>query len=111
MMKFFSALFDLDGTLLDTIPDLALACNAMRADLDLPALPLERIATFVGKGTENLVRRALADVPGAAPDTAQALDLFHRHYALCNGRHSRLYPGVLEGLRDFLDQGLRLAVV
>jgi len=111
MMKFFSALFDLDGTLLDTIPDLALACNAMRADLDLPALPQERIATFVGKGTENLVRRALADVPGAAPDTAQALDLFHRHYALCNGRHSRLYPGVLEGLRDFLDQGLRLAVV
>lgn len=111
MMKFFSILFDLDGTLLDTIPDLALACNAMRADLGLPALPQEQIATFVGKGTENLVRRALYDVQAGAPDTAQALDLFNRHYQACNGRHSRLYPGVLEGLQDFQSQGLRLAVV
>jgi len=55
-MNIFSVLFDLDGTLLDTIPDLASACNAMRLDLGLPVLPEERIATFVGKGSENLVR-------------------------------------------------------
>ena len=64
-MNIFSVLFDLDGTLLDTIPDLASACNAMRLDLGLPVLPEERIATFVGKGSENLVRRALTDLPVA----------------------------------------------
>ncbi|HRL20721.1 phosphoglycolate phosphatase [Alcaligenes sp. SDU_A2] len=111
MMKFFSVLFDLDGTLLDTIPDLALACNAMRADLGLSALPQEHVTTLVGKGTENLVRRALSDTSKTAADIAQALDLFHHHYSLCNGQHSRLYPGVLEGLQDFQQQGLRLAVV
>lgn len=68
-MNICSVLFDLDGTLLDTIPDLASACNAMRIDLGLPALPEERIATFVGKGSENLVRRALTDLPNPPPTT------------------------------------------
>lgn len=110
-MNIFSVLFDLDGTLLDTIPDLASACNAMRIDLGLPALPEERIATFVGKGSENLVRRALTDLPNPPADYTQALESFYYHYQLCNGQHSRLYPGVLEGLDDFKSQGLRLAVV
>ncbi|GHC41526.1 phosphoglycolate phosphatase, bacterial [Alcaligenes pakistanensis] len=110
-MNIFSVLFDLDGTLLDTIPDLASACNAMRIDLGLPALPEARIATFVGKGSENLVQRALTDLPNPPADYSQALESFYYHYQLCNGQHSRLYPGVLEGLNDFQSQGLRLAVV
>ena len=103
-MNIFSVLFDLDGTLLDTIPDLASACNAMRIDLGLPALAEERIATFVGKGSENLVRRALADLPNPSVNYTQALESFYYHYKLCNGQHSRLYPGVLEGLNDFQSQ-------
>lgn len=110
-MNIFSVLFDLDGTLLDTIPDLASACNAMRIDFGLPVLPKERIATFVGKGSENLVQRALTDLPEPLADPSQALESFYYHYQLCNGQHSRLYPGVLEGLEDFKNQGLRLAVV
>jgi phosphoglycolate phosphatase len=110
-MNIFSVLFDLDGTLLDTIPDLASACNAMRIDFGLPVLPEERIATFVGKGSENLVQRALTDLPEPLADPSQALESFYYHYQLCNGQHSRLYSGVLEGLEDFKNQGLRLAVV
>ena len=110
-MNIFSVLFDLDGTLLDTIPDLASACNAMRIDFGLPVLSEECIATFVGKGSENLVQRALTDLPEPLADPSQALESFYYHYQLCNGQHSRLYPGVLEGLEDFKNQGLRLAVV
>ncbi len=110
-MNIFSVLFDLDGTLLDTIPDLASACNSMRVDLGLPELPVETIATFVGKGSENLVKRALTDLPNPPENQSQALESFYYHYHLCNGRHSRLYPGVLEGLDDFQSQGVRLAVV
>ncbi len=87
-MNIFSVLFDLDGTLLDTIPDLASACNSMRVDLGLPELPVETIATFVGKGSENLVKRALTDLPNPPENQSQALESFYSHYHLCNGRQT-----------------------
>src|SRR3546814_5906167 len=62
-MPFTAVLLDLDGTLLDTIPDLANAANAMRQELGLPVLAPETIATYVGKGTEHLVMRALPNNP------------------------------------------------
>ena len=55
------ALIDLDGTLMHTAPDLALAANRVRGELGLPELHEERIAQFVGKGTDILVHRALTD--------------------------------------------------
>src|SRR3546814_15300420 len=60
MTAFHAVLLDLDGTLLDSIPDLAHAANAMRIELGMTALREEVVATFVGKGVDNLVRRALA---------------------------------------------------
>ena len=60
---------DLDGTLLDTIPDLAAAANRMLADLALAPLPEERIRRFVGKGAEVLIQRTLdASGVAATPD-------------------------------------------
>lgn len=110
-----AVLIDLDGTLLDTIPDLAAAANAMLAELGAAQLPLADIATFVGKGTEVLVRRCLTDervrLPADDAGTARALAVFNRHYHAVNGRAARLYPGVLKGLRAFREQGARLAVV
>jgi phosphoglycolate phosphatase len=110
-----AALIDLDGTLLDTIPDLAAASNAMLSELAQCELPVEDIATFVGKGTEHLVRRCLQDPRVQQPtddaSVAAALAVFNRHYHAVNGRRSRLYPGVLEGLKAFRDAGVRLAVV
>lgn len=112
-MTYTAALFDLDGTLLDTIPDLADATNAMLQALGLHTLPQDTIATFVGKGTGVLVERALNAQPHdtALPDHALALDTFHACYHECNGNRARLYPGVMQGLDTLRDAGLALGVV
>jgi len=111
-----AALIDLDGTLADTIADLAHAANAMRIELGMTALPQDRVITFVGKGTDTLIARMLAD--SLAPTTLPAPDLltraraaFHRHYHAVNGRHSTMYPQVREGLQALRERGLLLAVV
>lgn len=110
-----AVLIDLDGTLLDSVPDLAHAANAMRTELALAALPEPLIATFVGKGVDNLVRRVLAgslNAPG--PDVhlfEQGRTAFYRHYHEINGRYASLYPEVRAGLSDMRAQGLKLAVV
>ena len=102
---------DLDGTLADTIPDLAAGANAMLAELGRPALPVERIRTFVGKGIPKLVERTLTEAFGDAGLMERALPIFERHYAAANGRHSTLYPGVTEGLRALIDMKVPLACV
>jgi len=102
---------DLDGTLADTIPDLAAGANAMLAELGRPAVGLERIRTFVGKGIPKLVERTLTESFGDAALMERALPVFERCYAECNGRHSALYPGVSEGLDALRGMGMPLACV
>ena len=104
-----SITIDLDGTLLDTVPDLAAAANAMLRELGRPELPIETIAAFIGRGIPKLVARCLPDLDDDAVDQAQAV--FRRHYAVENGRRSRLFPGVLEGLQAFRAAGLPMAVI
>ncbi|WYX34122.1 phosphoglycolate phosphatase [Achromobacter xylosoxidans] len=115
MTPFRAALLDLDGTLLDSIPDLAFAANAMRVELGMIALREDVVATFVGKGVDNLVRRSLAgslDAADPSPeDFARAREAFYRHYHLVNGERAQVYPGVIEGLKHMREQGLKLAVV
>ncbi|MEI7431973.1 MAG: phosphoglycolate phosphatase [Betaproteobacteria bacterium] len=110
-----AVLFDLDGTLLDTIPDLHAAACAMLRDLGRPELPLEAIQSYVGRGIPNLVKRVLAGSLAAAeddaPPPAAALESFRRHYARENGRQSTLYPGVIEGLEVLKAKGIPLAVI
>jgi len=105
---------DLDGTLADTIPDLAAATNLMLRELGRPSLEVARIRDFVGKGIPKLVERALAgSVDGVAPPAlvARALGAFERFYAEVNGRHSLLYPGVREGLQALRQMEMPLACV
>ena len=105
---------DLDGTLADTIPDLAVAANSMLREMGRPPLEVERVRTFVGKGIPKLVERTLADSTGHEPAPelmARALPAFERCYAEVNGRHSEVYPGVDEGLRALREKGLPLACV
>lgn len=104
-----SITLDLDGTLLDTIPDLAAAANAMLHELGQRELPEATIASFVGRGIPNLVSRCLPHWQGDALLAAQ--EVFKRHYAHTNGQQARLYPGVLDGLAAFRAAGLRLAVI
>jgi phosphoglycolate phosphatase len=109
-----AVLIDLDGTLMDTAPDLAAAANAMRADFGLPPLPVARIAAFVGKGAEVLVHRALADDPaGRASDAdfTRGRQAFYAHYHAVNGRHALLFDGVPQALQLLHAAGLRLACV
>ncbi|OZI62733.1 phosphoglycolate phosphatase [Bordetella genomosp. 11] len=115
-MKFFqAALLDLDGTLLDSVPDLATAANAMRMELGMPPLREDVIATFVGKGVDRLVQRTLAGAQEHGdldPDLyARARTSFSRHYHLVNGDKAVIFDGVLDGLKTMRDQGLKMAVV
>jgi phosphoglycolate phosphatase len=106
---------DLDGTLLDTIGDLAHAANLMRVDLGMDELPEDLIKTFVGKGLVNLVRRTLVGGGDTSHITEaelnRALEVYERHYALVLTRETSHYPGVLDGLRAMHDAGFRLACI
>ena len=99
-----AVLLDLDGTLLDTAPELAAAANAMLADLGRAPLSAGTIRDFIGSGIHKLVERCL----GAAP-TDEALARFAAHYDRLNGTMSRPFPGVLSGLQRL--GGFRLACV
>jgi phosphoglycolate phosphatase len=109
-----AAIIDLDGTMLDTIPDFHVAINGMRAELGLGPITQEQIALMVGKGSENLIRSVLAldwDADRIEAAFAQAMDAYQRHYLSINGQHSALYPDVIAGLTALKAQGLRLACV
>lgn len=115
-MRFNAVLFDLDGTLIDTLPDLADATNAMLIDLGLAELDPAVVGTLVGKGIENLVRRALQAHGINSDDDNQAfferaLNAFLVHYERVNGARSQVYPGTLEGLKQFQNAGVPMAVV
>jgi phosphoglycolate phosphatase len=108
-----AALIDLDGTLLDTAPDLAAAANAMLAELGLRALPASAVREFIGSGIQRLVERSLQAAGLALPCARfeQALRSFGAHYRRHNGSSSTPYPGVIEGLERMRAAGLRLACV
>ena len=111
-MHFQSVTFDLDGTLLDTIADLAEACRLMLAELGEPTRTPEEVHSFVGKGMAVLVERCLTrDRAPTAERLAAAIESFKRHYTEVNGRHTRIYPGVLEGLEAWRSGGFRMGVV
>lgn len=107
-----AVLFDLDGTLLDTIQDLAEGANRMLAEIGRPLRTQAEIHGFVGKGIPNLVRRCLTEGAAASEEEIEAaVAVFRRHYARVNGLHTRIYPGVEESLANLAGQGFRLACV
>jgi phosphoglycolate phosphatase len=109
-----AVMIDLDGTLLDTVPDLAAAAGRMLAALGLRGRTREEIGSFIGKGIPNLVQRCLQAGAGsarAAALQAEALTLFQDFYFEESGRRSAVYPGVLEGLAQFRAMRLHLACV
>lgn len=106
--------FDLDGTLVDTAPDLAAATNAMLRALGHPALALSRVASAIGDGIDALVARTLAESAGATPDRealAQAGKLFRELYAERVFEASTVYGGVYEGLEALAARGVPLGCI
>ena len=109
-----AVLIDLDGTLMHTAPDLALAANRVRGEFGLPGLDEERISEFVGKGTDILVHRALTnDIHGRVGEDAftRARAAFEEHYRAVLGTQSRVFERVPQALAGLQNAGLQLGCV
>lgn len=107
-------LLDLDGTLVDSVPDLAASVNAMLAQLDRPACTEDEVRRWVGNGVDRLLQRALTGTLDGIPEAslfARAKPVFERVYSTINGRYSQLYPGVIEGLESLRQLGSTLACI
>ncbi len=107
-------LIDLDGTLVDSVPDLAVAVDKTMIDLGLKVHGEDKVRNWVGNGVERLVKRMLTDDLHAEPDEdlfAKAYPIFFKHYTEANGKYSRLFPGVKLGLEQLRSAGFLLACV
>ena len=106
--------FDLDGTLVDSVPDLRLALNAMLDEYQLSHCVAAEIKNWVGNGLGKLVERALLHVGKTEfdePFFKQALSLFEKHYAVYLNSASTLYPDVKETLQALQAKGYKIALV
>jgi len=107
-------LIDVDGTLVDSVPDLAWCVDEMMRRLDMPVRGEVRVREWVGNGVETLVRRALIDKLEGEPDEAlfqKAYPVFLDLYADNTCKRSHLYAGVKEGLEWLKSTGVNLGCV
>jgi phosphoglycolate phosphatase len=103
------AIVDLDGTLVDTLGDFVVVLGRVLDDMGLRRVDRGFVRNTVGKGSEHLIRRALAHVGADAARYEQAWALYQRHYEAVNGAHADVFPGVVEGLDRLAARGLALA--
>ncbi len=109
-------LFDLDGTLIDSVPDLAKALNATLLELDMSPYDEATIRTWIGNGASMLVKRGLAGRREIDREPEEllfrrAVELFLGRYAAVLNDATGLYPEVKETLQKLEDQGYRMAIV
>lgn len=111
-------LFDLDGTLVETAPEIFDATNATLEECGYETVTQEQINSWIGHGTRALLIKALAFIHNqsieeieAGPILAGALPVFDKHYQRCCGTTSYLYPHVIEVVKKLGAQGIKLAVV
>ncbi len=107
-------MFDLDGTLVDTAPDIAASVNGMLRDVGRPTYDQTAIVKWIGNGTPRLVKRALTGEIDGEPEPGlynQAYPRFFAHYERLLARESRPFPGVVAGLEALKNAGFALACV
>lgn len=110
-MAYRASIFDLDGTLVDSLEDIADATNAVLQRLGLPTHPVDAYRAFVGEGVEVLVRRAAPEATRTDEDLARLAAKVRAEYAAHYADKTRPYPGVPEALQELGRRGLRLAVL
>jgi phosphoglycolate phosphatase len=103
-------IFDLDGTLLDTIADLAESANHALKQLGYPTRDVETIRTFVGNGVNKLLFRALPDEEKTEENMMRMRTHFVPYYDAHNADLSAPYPGIVALLEELQAKGLRMAV-
>ena len=109
-MRYNTYIFDLDGTLLDTLRDLAASTNYALRQHGIPEHSIDDVRRFVGNGVRLLMERAVPD--GAAnPDFEATFATFREHYMHHSLDTTRPYPGIPETLAELKARGCRLAVV
>jgi phosphoglycolate phosphatase len=107
-------LIDVDGTLVDSVPDLAFCVDEMQKALDLPVRGEALVRQWVGNGVERLVKRALTDSMDGEPEGTlyqKALTVFRELYAENTSKRSHLYDGVITGLDYLKNTGYILGCV
>ena len=109
-MSYRTAVFDLDGTLLDTLEDLYRATNAALEGHSLPRRSRDEVRMFVGNGVEMLIRRAVPAGCDEKTTLAVLVDFKTTYAAICED-HTRPYDGILDMLRALRERGIRVAVV
>ncbi|BAW80881.1 phosphoglycolate phosphatase [Candidatus Nitrosoglobus terrae] len=105
---------DIDGTLVDSVPDLAFCTDAMMEQLGLPPRGETKVRQWVGNGVERLIKRALVDNLDGEPEKSlyqKAEPIFLTLYQENTSKRSQLYPGVKEGLAWLKSQEYRLSSV
>lgn len=107
-MKYDLVIFDLDGTILNTLEDLTDACNAALTMHGFPSRTIEEVRTFIGSGVSNLIRQALPE--GAADMHAQVLADFKAYYFSHLNIKTAPYPGISDLLAKLRASGIHVAV-
>lgn len=112
MLEGWTLVFDLDGTLVDTAPDLAAATNHVLTRFGLASVDEREIRQYVGNGALAMIRGALKAHGRSVPEAELhgLFDMFIAHYAANIANTSSPYPGVIAALERFEDQGAKLAV-
>jgi len=105
-----AVLFDLDGTLIDSAPDLGVAVDKMRIDRGLPSLPLERYRPMAGAGARGMLGVAFGMTP-EHPDYAAFREEFFVNYENCMTERTYVFQGITELITQLLGQGLAWGVV
>ncbi len=107
-------LFDLDGTLIDSVPDLAYCVDETMKQVGLPVRGEDAVRNWVGNGVQRLTERALINAVEGMPDQElmdKAYPIFLELYAENTSKRSCVYDGVIEGIEWMLEQGYRIACV